>query len=233
MAVTALVITLTSAATTPESGRSTATAPAISSTVPATAAPSSPTPTSPAAPNAGAVVVPGAPPLHLSVAAAGIDAAVVPYTVQEAAEGFDGVTGRGCLRNEIIRCIDPRSTTEVSWQVAGLGGIAFGDQPGSDTSGTVYFYGHTSAGANAVFNNIDRLQPGDVASVTTTAGVLRYRVQRTVDIAKSKFTSSPQALDQVPGRLLLISCDHRPGAGVVNGGYSTGNLVVILQREVP
>lgn len=183
----------------------------------------------PGSPSAAAV--PSAPPLRLSVTALGIDAEVSPYTVAEAARGTDGLTGARCLADGVITCVDPASPGSVVWQVGGTAGVAFGSEPGTDSAGTVYLYGHAGAGTAAVFDDIERLKPGDEAVVTTANGKLTYRVQRTIITAKSAFASIPEAIDQVPGRLLLISCDHSAGATLSNGGYSTGNLVVVLQRE--
>jgi LPXTG-site transpeptidase (sortase) family protein len=167
----------------------------------------------------------------LTVPAAGIDAAVTPYTAEEAAHGVDGVTGRHCLADGTIVCIDPLSPDEVSWQVGGLAGVAFGSQPGDTTTGTVYLYGHTVARGGGVFARVGALHTGDQATVVTVNGTLVYRVQRIVDTSKADFASTPEAVDQVPGRLLLISCDHGPDANLVNGGYSTRNVVVVLQRD--
>lgn len=174
-----------------------------------------------------------APPLRLVVDALGIDARVAPYTAAEASGQKDGVTGRPCLVGGVITCISPRSLDDVAWQVGGVAGVAFGSEPGTDAIGTVYLYGHAATGAEAVFDEVGRLAPGDTATVMTANGTLVYRVQRTLDTAKSAFTSLPEAVDQVPGRLLLVSCDHRPGAALVGGGYATGNIVVVLQLEQP
>jgi LPXTG-site transpeptidase (sortase) family protein len=185
------------------------------------------------APTAKAVIVQAAPPTHLSVPVLGIDTAVLPYTVREAAHGSDGVTGKACLIDGVIRCVDPQSLSDVSWQIGGIGGVAFGSEPGTDAAGTVYIYGHAATGAKAVFNELGNLKSGDTATVTTANGLLTYQVQRSVDTAKSAFVSTPEAVDQVSGRLLLISCDHRRGVKLVNGGYSTGNIIVVLQLEQP
>lgn len=183
--------------------------------------------------SASAATVPSAPPLRLSIAALGLDTAVSPYTVEEAGRGVDGLTGAPCLVEGVITCVDPASADSVVWQVGGTAGVAFGSEPGTDSAGTVYLYGHAGAGTRAVFDDIGRLKPGDDAVITTANGKLTYRVQRTVSTAKSAFALSPEAVDQVPGRLLLISCDHSAGATLSKGGYSTGNVVVVLQREEP
>lgn len=194
---------------------------------------SPPTGVSSPTPSPAAAAVPIAPPTKVTIAALGIEAPVSPYTAAEAARGADGVTGKPCLVNGVITCVDPASVLNVSWQIGGVAGVAFGSAPGTVSTGTVYLYGHAATGAKAVFNDLGKLKPGDPATVTTASGKLTYRVQRTVDTAKSAFVSTPEAIDQVPGRLLLISCDHRPGAKLVNGGYSTGNLIVVLQLEKP
>jgi len=200
---------------------------------PASTAVAASTPVATSAPTSSQAdaTVPSAPPTNLHIPAIGVDVSVSPYTAAEASRRADGVTGKPCLVSGVITCVNPASVDSVVWQVGGVAGVAFGSEPGTDASGTVYFYGHAATGADAVFNDIARLKPGDIATVTTANGELHYQVQRTVDPAKSAFASTSEVVDQVPGRLLLISCDHGPGAKLVNGGYSTGNIVVVLQLE--
>ncbi|SEB92905.1 LPXTG-site transpeptidase (sortase) family protein [Paramicrobacterium humi] len=168
-------------------------------------------------------------PTRLTIPSIGVDAPVSLYTVAQAEAGSDGVTGRSCIDDGVITCIDPPDGTSVSWQKAAVGGIAFGAEPGTETDGTVYLFGHSSSVPGTVFNSLYKLKSGDSALVTTSAGVLTYDVERIVKPEKGDYTSTPEAIDQVPGRLLLISCYHGPGAKTVNGGYSTQNVVAVLQ----
>jgi len=173
--------------------------------------------------------VPAAAPTRLTIPSIGVDAPVSLYTVAQAEAGSDGVTGRSCIDGGVITCIDPPDGTTVSWQKAAVGGIAFGAEPGTDSDGTVYLFGHSSAAPGTVFDSLYKLKTGASALVTTSAGVLTYDVERVVKPEKGDYTSTPEAIDQVPGRLLLISCYHGPGAKTVNGGYSTQNVVAVLQ----
>jgi hypothetical protein len=168
-------------------------------------------------------------PTRLEVAAIGVDAAVVPYTADEARAGHDGLTGEPCYQDGVIVCVDPPSITQVYWQRGGLDGVVNGDMPGTESRGTVYLYGHAGgAGAGAVFDLLPDLAVGESALVTTANGVVTYRVEEVFAVPKDQFSTDPRVTGQVPGRLLLVSCDHSPGAGT-SGGYAVDNVVAVLQ----
>jgi LPXTG-site transpeptidase (sortase) family protein len=168
-------------------------------------------------------------PTHLTVSAIGIDAEILPYTVDDARRGMDGLTGEPCYVDGVITCVDPPSMRLVYWQVGGQAGVEYGDMPGADSRGTVYLHGHAGDPAEQpVFNNLPSLKAGDTAEVSTAYGVFTYVVQQVRNIPKSDYPNDPQMLEQVPGRLLLVTCFHGEGATTV-GGYSTDNTVAILR----
>jgi LPXTG-site transpeptidase (sortase) family protein len=207
---------------------STATLPAGTqpSTVTRTPSPTVSPPTSASVPfgQAGA-------PLHLEIAAIGVAAEVVAYTAEHAATGYDAMTGEVCYRDGTIVCIDPPTLDQVYWQRGGLDGIVNGDMPGTASRGTVYFYGHAGANAGAVFDHLPELEVGATATVSTLNGTLTYRVAEVFTVPKDQFTTDPRITAQVAGQLLLVSCDHSPGAGLAGGGYATHNVVARLQVE--
>jgi LPXTG-site transpeptidase (sortase) family protein len=165
-------------------------------------------------------------PVHIYLPTIGVDAAVATYTADDAAAGVDGTTGQPCLVDGVITCVDPPLNDTVYWQQGGANGVGYGDQPGEDSQGNVYLYGHAGVrGTGAVFDNLGQLQPGDTFEVTTTLGILTYQVDEVWNVDKNDYTSDPRIIDQVPGRLLLVTCDHRAGAELVNGGYAANNLV--------
>jgi len=175
--------------------------------------------------------VPEAAPTRLAIPALGIDAAVAAYTEAEAAASVDGATGAPCLIDGVIRCVNPASANEIAWQKAGVGGIELGATPGSQATGTVYLYGHAAEGGTAVFDNLNALEVGDKAVLTTETGRLKFEVTQVLSVAKADFVWLPDVVSQIPGRLLLISCDHTASSEFVNGGYSTRNVVVVLELK--
>ena len=197
-----------------------------------------------------APTVPAAEPKTLVVSSIGVDAGVEPYTLAQAETGYNGFTGTGCYdpTTNTITCISPPNDHIVSWQrpIAGINGIGLGASPGTDATGTVYLYGHSTAGtSDGVFQNLSKLRPGELATISTEHGTLDYAVQRVVHLPKQDYycpdaTHAANAYTsllctQVPGRLLLISCDHDPGARLVNGGYAVTNTVAVLflQSAIP
>jgi sortase (surface protein transpeptidase) len=63
-----------------------------------------------------------------------------------------------------------------------------------------------------VFNDLQKTAVGDTVEVTTSSGRLTYRVEHTVNYAKfGEIQNSPEVLDRVPGRLVLVTCLLGPG----------------------
>lgn len=183
-----------------------------------------PASTSVPAPTSSASSMPG-PSDHVIIPAIGVDAPLHPYTAAEAAQGYDEVAGTPCLVQGVIVCVDPPTSTDVYWQQGGSNGVGWGEAPSRDAQQNVYLFGHAGTTGYAVFTRLVEMKPGDPIDI----GDLTYVTQQVVTVDKSDYTSLPEAVQQVPGRLLLVSCVHSAGATLVNGGYSTDNVVVIAQ----
>jgi LPXTG-site transpeptidase (sortase) family protein len=168
-------------------------------------------------------------PTHLTIEAIGIDADVLPYTVDDAKQGSDARNGEPCFADGIIVCVDPPSMDLVYWQVGGEGGVQYGDMPGTYSRGTVYLHGHAGEQTDPpVFTDLPDLKPGDTAEVSTEYGVFVYTVESVRNIPKDDYPWDEEVLKQVPGRLMLVTCFHGEGAATVNGS-ATDNTVVTLQ----
>jgi LPXTG-site transpeptidase (sortase) family protein len=176
--------------------------------------------------------VEAAPPLRLTIDAIGMNTAVEPYTAAVAGRSRDSLSGAACLVDGIITCINPDGLYSVVWQVGGVAGVALGSMPASNQDGTVFIYGHSARGGSGAFAAIGDLNPGDTAVVETANGTLTYAVDYVFDVSKSMFTDREEVWIPQPGRLLLITCDHRPGSPVSAHGSALNNLVVVLQLEV-
>ena len=78
--------------------------------------------------------------------------------------------------------------------------------PGAGSTNTTYIMGHSWEGRDAPFNRLSSAAaPGDIFEVTTTAGMIRYRVDSISTEAKSSLKDTP-IWQVVPNRLVLISC---------------------------
>nr|WP_223257222.1 class F sortase [Arthrobacter globiformis] len=78
--------------------------------------------------------------------------------------------------------------------------------PGSGSRNTTYVVGHSWEGLDAPFNRLStRAGRGDVFTVHTAAGQLKYRVDSVTTYTKSTLKDSP-IWSVVPDRLVLISC---------------------------
>ena len=78
--------------------------------------------------------------------------------------------------------------------------------PGDGSANTTYVIGHSWEGLDAPFNHLSSAAaPGDMLTVATETGVLRYAVESVTTYTKSTLKDSP-VWDAVPNRLVLISC---------------------------
>ncbi|QAY63884.1 class F sortase [Xylanimonas allomyrinae] len=191
-----------------------------------TAAPSrspAPVPDATYAPPPGTVIA--AAPTHVSVPVLGLDAVVQPYTVADAEQGRNALTGTGCYADGRITCIDPPTMGDVYWMQGGVGGVAFGDAPGTQSQANVYLFGHATDDGSGIFTRLYELQAGASVEVSNPHGRLTYEVDQVVTVDKGDYTSLPLAVDQEPGKLLLVTCNHAPGAAARNGS-ATENVVV-------
>lgn len=97
------------------------------------------------------------------------------------------------------RSIVPPETMDGYWLTP------FG-MPGAGSTNTTYVIGHSWDGLDAPFNHLSSdAAPGDVFTVATKSGVLRYAVDSVTTYTKSTLKDSP-VWDIVPNRLVLISC---------------------------
>ncbi len=196
----------------------------------------SPVPPPPAATVPDATVEPPsqltkADPLRISIPAAGVGADIELFTTDMARDSSNPLTGAACLHDGRITCVNPPAHDVAYWLKAGEGDIPFGDQVGHDSNGTVYLVGHASGTQEAIFNDLHLLTPGEVIDVTTANGQIRYYVEEVVVLDKSSWSSSPYANEQVPGRLILGTCNHADGAVIGETGSSTQNVLIVAQTK--
>jgi hypothetical protein len=204
----------------PLTGAETITPPARPSATPSYAAPAVLTKPDPG--------VTGAP-RRLRVSAIGVDAEVLPYTPEDAQAGVDPF-GSSCYQGDTIVCIDPPRMDTVYQQIGGVAGVKYGNDPGLETPTNVYLFGHAgSASGAAVFDDLKQLEPGDTAEVDTDFGTIVYVVDEVLIIAKDEYPNSERIWTQVPGRLVLVSCDQSGPAYA--SGYSMNTVVAILHAE--
>lgn len=147
-------------------------------------------------------------PLRLRVPSIGLDGAVSEYT-QAMIDEYGGY--------------DPPELTTISWDTTISGGTA-----GTDSTNTVYLYGHSAVEA-AVFNDLKDMTPGDVASIDTANGRLCYTEQKALQLNKSEYKNNDELTDAIPNRLVLVSCyrpvDYNPNEATVQ------NIVIVLQLD--
>lgn len=123
-------------------------------------------------------------PQRITYAAAGMDVTIHPLDPPGDAES---------------QGIVPPETTDGYWLTP------FGT-PGEGSSNTTYIVGHSWDGLDAPFNHLSSAAvPGDMLSVATATGILRYAVESVTTYTKSTLKDSP-VWDAVPNRLVLISC---------------------------
>lgn len=148
--------------------------------LPVGAAPASPTTQDPTAQGPAASA-----PQRIIYPAAGMDVVVHPLEPQ-----------RGDAES---RSIVPPETMDGYWLTP------FGT-PGVGSENTTYVIGHSWEGLDAPFNHLSSAAaPGDILTVGTETGELRYAVDSVTTYTKSTLKDSP-VWDVVPNRLVLISC---------------------------
>lgn len=117
-------------------------------------------------------------PVHITVPAVGIDAAVRPI-VDNSDE------------------IDPPTDVDAWWWTAR-------GRPGS--TDTVYLAGHTLDDGGGVFAPLGKVAPGAQVQLDTTTGARLYQVDATAAYDKSHLDSYDEVWAAVPGRLILVTC---------------------------
>lgn len=166
------------------------------------------TPSPSAVAPSGDVVIPASAPLRLRVPAIGLDGPVSEYTQQM----IDRLGG-----------FDPPELTTISWDTTIAGGLA-----GTDSSNTVYLYGHSWVD-DAVFNRLKDMVPGDVASIDTAEGRLCYVQQKSLKLDKAEYKNNDELTDAIPNRLVLVSC-YRP-VGYDPNQATVQNIVSVLNLD--
>lgn len=154
------------------------------------------------------VVISASAPLRLRVPSIGIDGAVSEYT-QSMIDELGG--------------FDPPELTTISWDTTIVGGVA-----GTDATNTLYLYGHSSVN-DAVFNDLQDVAAGAVASVDTANGRLCYVEQKSLKLAKAEYKYNDELTDAIPNRLVLVSC-YRP-VGYDPNAATVQNIVLVLQLD--
>lgn len=84
--------------------------------------------------------------------------------------------------------------------------------PGENSEGTAVISGHNyGSGENVPFSKLDELEVGDEVVLATPTCSLTYVVESSERILKSEAHSQANLRANVPGRLLLVTCDVRDG----------------------
>lgn len=109
--------------------------------------------------------------------------------------------------------LNPPTVDEAYW-------VGCRAKPGTDSDGTVFIIGHAVAGGQGVFKNLQNLAVDSDVVVTTPTGTLTYRVERTVVYAKfGEIQDSPEVMEKVPGRLVLVTCLLGPGGAATDENF--------------
>jgi LPXTG-site transpeptidase (sortase) family protein len=97
-----------------------------------------------------------------------------------------------------------------------------GAVPGSSV-GAAVVTGHTVSSGGGVFDDLDRLRPGDAVGVATTHGRLDYVVEKALTIRQGRLAErAPRLFSQSGrGRLVLVTCEDW------NGEVYLSNQVVV------
>jgi LPXTG-site transpeptidase (sortase) family protein len=137
-------------------------------------------------------------PTHLDALAVGVDAEVVPVAVDS---------------DRVL--VPPADVSQVGWWEDGA-------EPGS-RRGTVLLTGHTWSRGDGVFDDLDRLGPGDDIAVRTATGVVTYRVDVVEDYSRTQLADIAARLfsQSVRSQLVLVTCTD------LDHGEYRGNTVVV------
>lgn len=103
------------------------------------------------------------------------------------------------------------------------------NEPGTDSPGTTLVYGHnyiSEDGAFVPFSALEFVAVGDTIELGLPGGVLRYTVQQTFTVPKKKLVERADIFQNVPNRLVLITCD------TVDGANTYDNRVVIADLSM-
>jgi sortase (surface protein transpeptidase) len=149
--------------------------------------------------------VPSAVPTGLSIPALGLTAVVQELAASE------------------CPVLNPPTVDEAYW-------VGCRAKPGTDSAGTVFIIGHAVAGGQGVFKSLQQLAVGNDVLVTTPLGTLTYRVEHTVSYTKfGEVQDSPEVMDRVPGRLVLVTCLLGPGGASTDKNFVAQAQLVAAQ----
>ncbi|MFE6922956.1 class F sortase [Nocardia sp. NPDC057663] len=101
------------------------------------------------------------------------------------------------------------------------------NRPGTDSKGTSFIVGHNfddGSGTEVPFAALERVRVGHTVTVGTANGTLSYTVQEVFRVPKREISRRTDLLVNVPGRLILETCDTTP-----EGDDTFDNLVIITQ----
>lgn len=118
--------------------------------------------------------------------------------------------------------VDAPHKTAEDWNTAVW--VKQSTYPSGANDGTSYIYGHACHHHVCAFTKLKNAELGDQVTITTTSGILKYRINR-IGLSPKTATSLPSwASDStVPNRLVLVTCAFE------RGDTSHDNIVVIAQ----
>lgn len=104
------------------------------------------------------------------------------------------------------RVLDPpRNPRIVGWWRDGAA-------PGDET-GSAIIVGHTVSTGGGVFDDVDRLRPGDTVQVKSKRATLTYQVATVDVLSKDELARQAETVfsQTTPGRLVLVTCEDWDG----------------------
>jgi LPXTG-site transpeptidase (sortase) family protein len=106
-----------------------------------------------------------------------------------------------------------------------IGWWSDGAKPGAK-KGSAVMTGHTVHNGGGAFDHLEDLKKGDLVTVLTDKGAMRYLVDSVRNYAKQSLAKhAAEVFDQsIDGRLVLITCDDW------NGSVYLSNAVVVAHR---
>lgn len=114
----------------------------------------------------------------------------------------------------VLPIVTEGSTLDPPPDPRDLGWWADGAQPGA-VRGSALITGHTVHDGGGALDDLETLAPGAEVGVRTARGLIRYVVESVVVLDKDTIARrAPQLFDQeVPGRLVLVTCEDWDGSG--------------------
>lgn len=128
-------------------------------------------------------------PYSVEIEALGINVPVVPIQLQ------------------VSTLVPPSDPQTLGWWSGGA-------VPGSERGGAI-ITGHTVHTGGGALDNLETMLPGDVFTVRTDAGRIRYSVSKVEVFDKDRISTASNRIfsQDVRGRLVLITCEDWDGTG--------------------